>query len=58
MAHPPAPALALREGDADVLRRGYGRRRCRGPAQRARIVLLAAEALPNSEIADRVGFTR
>ena len=27
-------------------------------AQRARIVLLAAEALPNSEIADRVGFTR
>src|SRR5918995_5074299 len=42
MADPPAPALALREGDADVLRRGYGRRRCRGPAQRARIVLLAA----------------
>ena len=27
-------------------------------ARRARIVLLAAEGLPNSEIADRVGVTR
>jgi hypothetical protein len=27
----PAPALALREGEADVLRRGYGRRRCPRP---------------------------
>jgi hypothetical protein len=29
-----------------------------GLAQRARIVLLAAEGLPDSEIADRVGVTR
>jgi transposase len=59
MAHPPAPALVLRDGDRDALqswaRSTAGRA---GLAQRARIVLLASQGLTNSEIAHRVGVTR
>jgi transposase len=59
MAHPPAPALALRDGDGEVLRSWVRSTAGRaGLAQRARIVLLAAEGLTNSEIAHRVGVTR
>jgi transposase len=59
MAHPAAPALVLRDGDAEVLRSWV--RSTTGPAglaQRARIVLLAADGLSNTEIAERVGVTR
>jgi transposase len=59
MAHPPAAALVLGDGDRDALaswaRSTAGRA---GLAQRARIVLLAAQGLTNSEIAHRVGVTR
>lgn len=54
-----APPLELREGDRsrlEALARSTSVRA--GLAQRARIVLLAAEGLPNAEIARRTGSTR
>lgn len=55
----PAPALGLREGDRDVLA-GWVRSRSvpAGLAQRARIVLLAADGTPNVEIAELLGVSR
>lgn len=59
MAHPPAPALVLRDGDGEVLRSWVRASRApAGLAQRARIVLLAADGETNTEIADRVGVSR
>lgn len=59
MANRPAPALGLREGDRDrltrLVRSTAGRA---GLAQRARIVLLAADGLSNTAIAERVGVSR
>ena len=59
MANRPAVALGLREGDWEVLSRltraSAGRA---GLAQRARIVLLAAEGVSNTAIADKVGVSR
>ncbi len=59
MPHPGAPPLLLRVGDHDQLTRlvraSSGRA---GLAQRARIVLLAADGMPNAEIAERVGVSR
>jgi len=59
MANRPAAALLLRDGDRDRLSRltrsSAGRA---GLAQRARIVLLAAEGASNTAIADRVGVSR
>lgn len=54
-----APALVLRDGDRDVLASWTRASSVRaGSAQRARIVLLAAEGLANTEIAARVGVSR
>ena len=54
-----AAALVLRPGDdnklVSMVRSSAGRA---GLGQRARIVLLAAEGLPNAEIARRVGASR
>ena len=59
MAHAPAPALVLREGDEEELRRWVRSSAVRaGLAQRARIVLLASEGMANTEIAERVGVAR
>ncbi len=59
MAHPPAPALVLRDGDEEELRRLVRSSSVRaGLAQRARIVLLAAEGVGNTQIAQRVGVSR
>jgi len=59
MAHPAAPALVLRAGDSDVLRSWVRASTVSaGLAQRARIVLLAADGMMNTEIARRVGVTR
>ena len=59
MANRPAPALGLLEGDRDELVRLPRSSSVRaGLAQRARIVLLAADGLANYEIAARVGVTR
>ncbi len=59
MANRPAPALALREGDRDELVRLTRASSVRaGLAQRARIVLLAADGVSNTAIADRVGVSR
>src|SRR5215213_5099503 len=59
MANRPAPALALREGDRERLAKLTRSRSVRaGMVQRARIVLLAAEGLSNTEIAQRVGASR
>ena len=59
MANRPAPALGLREGDREELERLTRSSSVRaGLAQRARIVLLAAEGLPNTEIGQRVGASR
>ena len=59
MANRPAPALVLREGDRDELTRLTRSSSVRaGLAQRARIVLLAAQGESNTAIADRVGVTR
>jgi transposase len=59
MANRPAPALVLREGDRECLEKLTRSRSVRaGIAQRARIVLLAAEGLSNTEIARRVGTSR
>ena len=59
MPHPGASALLLRVGDHEKLtaitRSGSVRASL---AQRARIVLLAADGVQNSEIADRVGVSR
>jgi transposase len=54
-----AAALGLRDGDRERLE-AWGRSSTiqAGLAQRARIVLLAAEGLTNTEIADRVGVSR
>jgi transposase len=59
MANRPAPALVLREGDRDELTRLTRSSSVRaGLAQRARIVLLAAQGESNTAIAERVGVTR
>lgn len=59
MAHPPAPALVLRDGDEEELRRLVRASSVRaGLAQRARIVLLASEGIGNTQIAQRVGVSR
>lgn len=59
MAHPPAPALVLRDGDEEELRRLVRSSSVRaGLAQRARIVLLASEGVGNTQIAQRVGVAR
>src|SRR5918996_3513198 len=59
IANRPAPALVLREGDrkelARLTRSSSGRA---GLPQRARIVLLAADGVPNTEIAELVGVSR
>jgi transposase len=57
-AHP-APALALRDDDRRTLTRWTRSTSLRaGLAQRARIVLLAADGVSNTEIADQVGVSR
>jgi hypothetical protein len=54
MANRPAPALMLRDGDRDELLRLTRSSSARaGLAQRARIVLLAADGLSNTAIAQR-----
>ncbi len=59
MVNRPAPALGLREGDRDGLVRLMRASSVRaGLAQRARIVLLAAEGESNTAIADKVGVSR
>lgn len=59
MANHPAVALPLRDGDRQRLEEWQ---RCRtvgaGLARRARMMLLAADGVPNSEIAERVGAGR
>ena len=56
MANRPAPPLGLREGDREELESWLRSRSLKaGLAKRARIVLLAAEGVPNREIATRVG---
>jgi transposase/transposase-like protein len=55
----PAPALGLRHGDRERLSAWLRASSVRaGLAQRARIVLLAAEGVSNTEIASRVGVSR
>jgi transposase/DNA-binding CsgD family transcriptional regulator len=59
MANRPAPALALREGDRAELSRLMRSSSVRaGLAQRARIVLLAADGVSNTAIAELVGVSR
>src|ERR687886_1086185 len=59
MANRPAPALALRDGDRAELERLTRSSSVRaGLAQRARILLLAADGVGNTEIAERVGVAR
>ena len=59
MANRPAPALELREGDREELSRWTRSSAIRaGLAQRARIVLLAADGLSNTAIAEQVGVSR
>lgn len=59
MAHSPAPALVLRDGDDEELRRWTRSSTMpSGHAQWARIVLLASEGVANTEIAVRVGVAR
>jgi transposase len=59
MANRPAPALVLRKGDRVELERLTRSTSVRaGLAQRARIVLLAADGVGNTEIAERVGVAR
>lgn len=59
MANRPAPALVSRDGDREELRRLTRSSSVRaGLAQRARIVLLAAEGESNTAIADKVGASR
>jgi transposase len=55
----PAPALALRPGDRGLLGSWLRSTTVKaGLAQRARIVLLAADGVANTEIAARVGVSR
>jgi transposase len=55
----PAPALGLRDGDRERLSSLVRSSTVRaGLAQRARIVLLAADGVSNTEIASRVGVSR
>jgi transposase len=59
MANRPAPALGLREGDrAELVRLMRSSSVRAGLAQRARIVLLSAEGLSNTAIAETVGVSR
>src|SRR4051794_11355630 len=59
MANRPAAALELREGDQPRLAAMTRSPTVRaGLAQRARILLLAAEGVSNTEIADKVGVSR
>src|SRR3954470_14156354 len=59
MANRSAPSLTLREGDREELLRLTRSSSVRaGLAQRSRIVLLAAEGLSNTAIAERVGASR
>ncbi|QPL05653.1 IS630 family transposase [Actinomyces respiraculi] len=59
MANRPAPGLLLREGDRGELEALVRSRSARaGLVRRARIVLLAADGLSNTEIARRVGASR
>lgn len=59
VANRPAPALLLRDGDRGHLERLTRSSRVRaGLAQRARIVLLAADGLGNTAIAAHVGVSR
>ena len=59
MANRPAPALGLRDGDREELARLTRSSSVRaGLAQRARIVLLAAEGESNTAIAVKVGVSR
>ena len=59
MANRPAPALGLREGDREELTRWTRSSSIRaGLAQRARIVLLAADGVSNTAIAVRLGVSR
>ena len=59
MANRAAPALGLRAGDREELVRLTRSSSVRaGLAQRARIVLLAADGVSNTAIADRVGVSR
>jgi transposase len=59
VANRPAPALGLREGDREELTRLTRSSSVRaGLAQRARIVLLAADGMSNTGIAQAVGVSR
>ncbi len=59
MANHPAAPLLLRQGDRETLLRLVRSTSVRaGLAQRARIVLLAADGVSNTEIAEKVGTTR
>lgn len=59
MANRPAPALMLRDGDREELERLTRASSVRaGLARRARIVVLAADGVSNTEIADRIGVSR
>jgi len=59
MANRPAPALSLRDGDREELSRWTRSSTVRaGLAQRARIVLLAADGESNTVIAGKVGVAR
>src|SRR4051794_34854041 len=59
MANRSAPALLLREADREVLERLVRASSVRaGLAQRARIVLLAADGVSNTSIAELVGMSR
>ena len=59
VANRPAPALVLRDGDREELERLTRSSSVRaGLAQRARIVLLAADGISNTAIAERVGVSR
>jgi len=58
MSHPAAPALVVRDGDVEVLL-GWTRSTSMraGLVQRARIILLASEGVPNTRIAAAVGVS-
>ena len=57
-ANRPAPALVLRAGDQENLERLTGASTApAASAKRARIVLLAADGVANTHIAERVGVT-
>ncbi len=59
MSNRPAAALALRDGDREELTRLTRSSSVRaGLAQRARIVLLAADGVANTAIAEKVGASR